>query len=230
MATVDEGPGPSKARLLLNRLRNYLVAGILVTVPASVTIWVLYEFFLSPAWILTLVPSSWNIQGVNIKGLLSAIPGLGAILTIIVVVCVGFLTTNILGRRAVKLWEGLIQRLPVVSTIYQGVKQLLEAIFTSDSSRFDDVVYLEFPRRGVWSIGFVTGPAFQQSCAKVGEPCVHVFVPTTPNPTNGFFLIVPRSDVINSGLSVEEAFKLIMSAGIVTPKMPEAAPEPGDDK
>jgi len=219
MTTVDDGPGPGKARALLTRVRNYLVAGILVTVPASVTIWVLYEFFLSPDWILLLVPSSWNVQGVNVKEFLGSIPGLGAVLTIVVVIIVGFLTTNFLGRRAVSLWESLIQRLPVVSTIYQGVKQLLEAIFTSDSSRFDDVVYLEFPRKGVWSIGFVTGEAFQQSCEKVGERCVNVFIPTTPNPTNGFFLIVPKSEVVYSGLSVEQAFKLIMSAGIVTPKL-----------
>lgn len=219
MTTVDKGSRPAKARALLSRLRNYLVAGILVTVPASVTIWVLYRFFLSPDWILLLVPANWSVQDVNIKELLGSIPGLGAILTIVVVIIVGFLVTNIVGRRAVKLWESLIQRLPVISTIYQGVKQLLEAIFTSDSSRFDDVVYLEFPRKGMWSLGFVTGAAFEGSCEKIGQPCVNVFVPTTPNPTNGFFLMVPRSDLIYSGLSVEDAFKLIMSAGIVTPKM-----------
>jgi len=108
---------------------------------------------------------------------------------------------------------------PIISTIYQGVKQLLEAIFTSDSSRFRDVVYLQYPREGIWSIGFVTGPTFEAATDKIGRRCLNVFVPTTPNPTSGFYLLVPEEDVIYSGLSVEQAFKLIMSAGIVAPDM-----------
>ncbi len=215
-------PDPKPRRLLRNylaRLRNYFVAGLLVTVPAVVTIWVFNRFVLSLDGVLHLIPSDWSIQERAIKEILTAIPGLGAIATLICVVVVGFLATNFVGRRLVAYTEQLIERVPIISTIYQGVKQLLEAIFTSDETRFRDVVYLQYPRKGIWSLGFVTGPCFESAAEKIGRPCLNVFVPTTPNPTSGFYLLVPETDVIYSGLSVEQAFKLIMSAGIVAPEI-----------
>ncbi|MDP7114863.1 MAG: DUF502 domain-containing protein [Myxococcota bacterium] len=215
-------PDPKPKRLWRNylaRVRNYFVAGLLVTVPAVVTIWVFNRFVLSLDGVLHLIPSDWAIQGRGIKEILTAIPGLGAIATLVCVVVVGFLATNFLGRQLVNYTERVIQRVPVISTIYQGVKQLLEAIFTSDSSRFREVVYLQYPRVGVWSLGFVTGTAYDAATEKIGRQCLNVFVPTTPNPTSGFYLLVPEEDVIYSGLSVEQAFKLIMSVGIVAPDL-----------
>ncbi len=213
-------PKPKKLwRNYLARLRNYFVAGLLVTVPAVVTIWVFNRFVLSLDGVLHWIPTDWVIQERSIKQILTAIPGLGAIATLLCVVVVGFLATNFVGRRLVRYTEQLITRVPIISTIYQGVKQLLEAIFTSDSSRFTDVVYLQYPRKGIWSIGFVTGPTYDSAVDKIGVRCLNVFVPTTPNPTSGFYLLVPEKDVIYSGLSVEQAFKLIMSAGIVAPNL-----------
>ncbi len=212
-----KAPSSRPVRNALARLRNYLVAGILVTVPALVTCWVFYSFFLSIDGVLAVVPGSWEIRGLNIKALLTSIPGLGAMLTIGTVIVVGFLTTNFLGRRTVVITERVIQRVPILSKVYGAIKQLLEAIFSSDSSRFRDVVYIQYPRVGIWSIAFVTGETFVGASDRIGAECLNVFVPTTPNPTSGFYLMVPAADVVPSGLTVEDAFKLIMSAGIVTP-------------
>lgn len=204
-------------RNALTRLRNYLVAGILITVPALVTCWVFYRFFLSIDGVLAVIPGNWEIRGLNIKALLTSIPGLGAMLTIATVIIVGFLTTNFLGRRTVAITERVIRRVPILSTVYGAIKQLLEALFSSDSSRFRDVVYIQYPREGIWSIAFVTGETYDAASEVLGQKCLNVFVPTTPNPTSGFYLMIPQADVIRSGLTVEDAFKLIMSAGIVTP-------------
>lgn len=209
------------ARDYATRLRNYFVAGIIVTVPLVVTIWVVNRFVLQLDGVLRLIPPSWNVQGLNIGEILRAIPGVGAVTTLFAVVVLGFLTTNLVGRRVVRLTEDVIHRVPILSTIYQGVKQLVQAIFTEDRSRFSDVVYIEYPRRGIWSIGFLTGETFQRAVDRIGVECLNVFIPTTPNPTSGFYLMVPRDDVMHAGLSVEEAFKVIMSAGIVSPGYPE---------
>jgi uncharacterized membrane protein len=213
----SEQPSGS-AGSILRKLRNYLVAGALVSVPVYATLWVFHRFFLSVEGVLRLIPRGLVVGGVEIRHLLTSIPGLGAILTLACVVLVGFLTTNLLGKRVVSLYETVIQRVPVLRTVYQGVKQLLQAVFSNKgASSFSDVVYVEWPRKRVWSIGFLTGPAFPDVSAKVGRECVSVFVPTTPNPTTGFYLILPRKDVIRAALSVEQAFKLIMSGGLVHP-------------
>jgi uncharacterized membrane protein len=217
---LDRG-GRRKLRGLVGdqaaRLRNYFVAGIIVTVPLVVTIWVFNRFVLQLDGVLHWVPSSWIISGISIKELLQTIPGLGAVTTLVFVVIVGFLTTNLVGRRVVRATEKLIQRVPILSTIYQGVKQLVEALASSDMSRFSEVVYLEYPRRGIWSIGFVTGDTYEGSRDLLRDRLLNVFVPTTPNPTSGFYLLVPAEDVVRAGITIEEAFKLIMSAGIVSP-------------
>lgn len=209
-------------RGVLARLRNYLVAGALVSVPAYVTFWVFYRFFLSLRGVLHLFPESWVIRDINIRELLISIPGVGAIITVVCVVAVGALATNFVGRRIIRLSEKIIAHVPILSTIYQSVKQLMVTVFRGDSSRFDDVVYLEYPRRGMWSIGFVTGDTYAAARDKIGTNCVNVFVPTTPNPTSGFYLIVPEEDVIRAEITVEQAFKLIMSAGLVNPDSEDA--------
>ncbi len=218
-----EGSSPPRTRVraTLVRLRTYLLSGILVTVPLLITGWVFYRFFLSMDGVLHVVPGSWEIHGLNIKRLLTSIPGLGALLTIGTVIAVGAATTNFVGRRAVSWTERLILPIPVLSTIYQGVKQLLEAVFSGESTRFNEVVYIEYPRRGIWSVGFVTGRTWAGANEIIGAECVNVFIPTTPNPTSGFYLMVPRDDVIFTDLTVEQAFKLIMSAGIVNPRATE---------
>ena len=126
------------------------------------------------------------------------------------------------GHELVRLWERLLSRVPVARSIYAGVKQLLEAIFTTEqSSRFNSVVMIEYPRRGVYALAFVTGTARGLIQEATEQTMINCFLPTTPNPTSGFYLLVPEEDVIEVDLSVEEAFKVIMSAGLVTPETPE---------
>ena len=216
------------ARDYAARLRNYFVAGIIVSIPLVVTVWVFNRFVLQLDGVLHLVPQSWNVRGLDIGEVLRSIPGLGAVATLFTVVVLGFLTTNLVGRRVVRFTEEVIRRVPILSTIYQGVKQLIQALMTEDKSRFRDVVYIEYPRRGIWSVGFLTGETFEGAVERIGVECLNVFVPTTPNPTSGFYLMIPREQVIRSGLTVEEAFKLIMSAGIVNPKASEEAGRPAD--
>ena len=201
-----------------SRLRTYLVTGIIVAVPALVTAWVFYEIVLDLEGVLKFIPPNWIVRGWSIREVLMSIPGLGMVATVLCVIIVGFLTTNILGRRAVRFTENAIQRVPILSTIYHGVKQLVESLFSADQSRFSDVVYIEYPRKGIWSIGFLTGETFEGAVHRIGIRCINVFVPTTPNPTSGYYLIVPIEDAIHADLTIEEAFKLIMSAGIVSPE------------
>jgi len=202
----------------VSRLRTYLVTGIIVTVPTLVTAWVFYEVVLDLEGVLKFIPASWVVRGVSIREVALSIPGVGTLATLLCVVIVGFLTTNIIGRRAVRFTERAIQRVPILSTIYQGVKQLVESLFANEKSRFSDVVYIQYPRKGIWSIGFLTGETFEGASQRIGARCFNVFVPTTPNPTSGYYLIVPIEDAIHADLSIEEAFKLIMSAGIVSPE------------
>lgn len=223
LPSSDPRARPIFGRSVVTRLRNYLMAGIVVSAPALVTFWVFHRFFLSLDGVLELLPDSWEAGGRNLKELLTSVPGLGAVLTLLCVVAVGFLATNLVGRRVLKISEEVIKRLPVLSTIYGSVKQLLEAVFSSDGSRFSEVVYVEYPRAGLWSIAFVTGPAFAGADERLGRPCVSLFIPTTPNPTSGFYILAPKEDVVPSGLTVEQAFKLIMSAGIVGPDSAPAA-------
>lgn len=206
------------ARDYVSRLRTYLVTGIIVTVPTLVTAWVFYEVVLDLEGVLKFIPQSWQIRDWSIREVLLSIPGLGMVATVLCVIIVGFLTTNILGRRAVRFTERVIHRVPILSTIYQGVKQLVESLFSADQSRFSDVVYIQYPRKELWSVGFLTGETFEGACRRIGARCLNVFVPTTPNPTSGYYLIVPIEDVIHADLTIEEAFKLIMSAGIVSPE------------
>ncbi len=221
LAKKDKREISDLARDYAARLRNYFVAGIIVTIPLVVTVWVFNKFVLQLDGVLHLVPSNWTIQGWSIGELLRGIPGLGAVTTLFAVVILGFLTTNLVGRRVVRYTEKVIVRVPILSTIYQGVKQLVQALFTEDRSRFSDVVYIEYPRRGIWSIGFLTGETFDGAVDRIGVECLNVFIPTTPNPTSGFYLMIPREQVIHAGLTVEEAFKVIMSAGIVNPDTPD---------
>lgn len=222
LAKKDRRQVKGLARDYAARLRNYFVAGIIVTVPLVVTVWVFNRFVLQLDGVLHLIPASWTVRGWDIGELLRAIPGLGAVTTLFAIVILGFLTTNLVGRRVVRFTEEVIHRVPILSTIYQGVKQLIQALITEDKSRFRDVVYIEYPRKGIWSVGFLTGETFEGAVDRIGIECLNVFIPTTPNPTSGFYLMVPREQVVHAGLTVEEAFKLIMSAGIVNPDAPTA--------
>ena len=194
-------------------LRRYLVAGLLVWVPLGVTL--LIVTFLVDLMDQTLLLLPERIQPENLLGY--RIPGLGAVLTAIIVLVTGVIVTNLFGMQLFTIGERLLQRIPLVRSIYASVKQVTESMFSSGKS-FRKVVLVEYPRKSMWSLAFQTGSGAQEITGKTGEDIVNVFIPTTPNPTSGFFLMVPRTDVIELDMSVDDGLKMLLSVGVVVPE------------
>ena len=211
-------------RSLNTMLRRYFVAGMLAFAPIGITLWA----------IASIVRYLDNLLLPRLLGLLfpevqdpPTIPLVGAMFTLVVILLFGVIARHLFGWELVRVTERLLQRVPVARNIYTAVKQLFEAIFRSDTgTTFSRVVLVEYPRRDVWAIAFTTGPAKGVLQEIRPDTMINVFVPTTPNPTSGFFLIVPESDLRTVDLTVEQAFKLIMSAGLVSPEEGEPAPDP----
>lgn len=146
------------------------------------------------------------------------IPGLGLVITVVVVLIAGFLTTNYVGRFFLNLWDEIMYHIPLVNSVYRTVKQVVEAVWKNDDKKaFKQLVLIEYPRRGIYSLGYLTGPAVAEVSMRTNTDLVNVFVPTSPNPTSGFLLLVPREEVIPLDMSLEEGIKLIISAGVVNP-------------
>lgn len=204
---------PSK-RSLLTKLRAYLLTGILVTAPITITAWLTIAIvnFVDKR-VEKFIPAQYNPE----QFLPFSIPGLGLIAVIIFLVVVGMLATNFLGRFFVRIGENILDRLPVIRSLYGAIKQIFETVFANQSEAFREVIMVEYPRKGMWVIGFLTGKAKGEVQKKTKSDTVNVFVPTTPNPTSGFLLFVPEKDIIRMDMSVEEGLKLVVSAGIVTP-------------
>jgi uncharacterized membrane protein len=194
-------------------LRRYLVAGILVWLPILVVIWVIRFLVQLMDQTLLLLPEAYRPEA--LFGF--ALPGLGALLAFSIVLVTGLLVTNLIGRQLVGYWEELLQRIPLVRSIYSSVKGLAESVFSQDSA-FRKVVLIPYPRAGVWSIGFLTAENLGEISAKTGVPSVCVFIPTTPNPTSGFIVIVPRTEVIELAMNVDAAMKMIVTLGVVAPQ------------
>lgn len=154
---------------------------------------------------------------------LADIPGLGLFVVLLFVILIGILARSFLGSRIVRIGEWIVEKIPIVRTIYVGIKQLFETIFASDEARFQDVVLVEYPRRGIYCIGFVTGRTTGEVQVVTQEETVNIFIPTTPNPTSGFLLMVPKNDLVYMKMSVEEAVKMVISGGIVTPEFAQEA-------
>lgn len=207
----------------LGALRAALIAGALVLMPIGVTVWVLSKLVALADSTLKLLPAAWQPEAL----LGFPVPGLGVLLSLIGVSIVGFAMRYYAGQRVLAGVELLLQRVPVASSIYQGVKQLLDTIFAQKGKHFSDVVLIEYPRRGLYSVAFVTNRQPFVALPELGdEPLVSVFLPTTPNPTSGFFMVVPEHELKRINMTVEEAFKLVMSAGIVLPAGPAADTAP----
>jgi uncharacterized membrane protein len=202
-------------------VKRDLFAGTLVLAPLGITIWVFWTLVGLADGLLRLLPA--HLQPQAILGV--HVPGLGVLLTVVVVAVVGMAMRYYAGRRIVEAYERLLQKVPLLSGVYVGFKQLFETIFSQDGRNFREVVVLEYPRPGIWSLGFVTSDR-PVIAAPDGSALTSVFVPTTPNPTSGFYLLVSRAELRPAGLSVEEAFKAIMSAGIVLPDRPPPPPPP----
>lgn len=196
-------------------LRRYLVAGILVWLPILATIWVVS--FIVDVMDRTLVLLPEHLRPKAVLGV--SIPGLGVVFAFVVVLVTGLAVTNLVGRQLVAYWEELLHRIPLVRSVYGGVKTFAESVLTSTHS-FHQVVAVEYPRPGIWSIGFVTAEDVPEVSAKTGEPLVCVFISPAPNPTAGFIILVPRSELIALEMTVDAAMKMIVTCGVVTPPYP----------
>lgn len=194
-------------------MRKYLIAGLLVWMPLGVTFLVVRAIvgFLDKS--LLLLPDAF--QPDRLLGF--HIPGLGVLLAIALVLVTGMIMANLLGRRLVAFWESLLARIPLVRTLYSAVKQIMEAVLATDAKSFRKVLLVEYPRKGVWSLAFMTSDDLGEVQDKTIANVISVFIPTTPNPTSGFVLMVPESDVIELDMAVEEGLKMIISMGVVVP-------------
>lgn len=194
-------------------MRKYFITGLLILVPLAITAWVLNLVISTMDQSLLIVPLRWQPR--TLIGF--DIPGLGTILTIAIVFVTGLLTNNLVGSYLVKLWERLLHRIPVVSSLYGSVKQVSDTLFSSSGNAFRKAVLLPYPHAGSYTIGFLTGtPGGDVQNHLVGD-YVSIYVPTTPNPTSGFFLMMERSKVVELDMSVDAALKYIVSMGVVAP-------------
>jgi len=198
---------------MMKRLRRYLVAGILVWLPLGITIIIVRFLIGLMDKTLVLVPQPYRPE----EWLGVAIPGLGVILTILLLLVTGILTANFVGRAFVGGWESLMDRIPVARSIYSAAKNFAEIVFSDSGNAFSKVLLVEYPRKGIYTLTFQTATEIGEIQARTGEDVVACFVPTTPNPTSGFIIVVPKKDVMELDMEVDEAVKLIMSLGVVVP-------------
>ena len=197
---------------LLTRLRNYLISGLLFWIPLILTI-IVIKFFLE--FINSLVPQEYLPEA--IFNLDTSIPGSGIILLFLIILITGILVTNILGRRLVALWEKLLNRIPGFRNIYNILKKDSDTVLNTSSQSFKKAFLIQYPSKGIWVIAFQSGDYRGEAESIIGEETINLFVPTTPNPTSGFFVLIPKKDAFELDISVEDAFKLVISAGVVTP-------------
>jgi uncharacterized membrane protein len=209
-------------------VKRYLIAGLVIWIPLVITLWVLRGIVTTMDELVTpLMPGDWRPE----TWLGIAIPGTGLIVTAVVVVVTGVLASNLIGQRLVQGWESLLARIPIVKSLYGGVKQVSDTLFSPGGQAFRKAVLLQYPRAGTWTIGFQAGVPGGELASTLGDDMISVYVPTTPNPTSGFLLMVSRSDVRELQMSVDEALKYVISMGVVGPELVEAqAPAQGADQ
>lgn len=194
-------------------MKKYFITGLLVLVPLLITVWVISSLVGMMDQSLLLLPESWRPKAQ--LGL--EVPGVGALLTLLIVFVTGLIATNFFGKQLILLWEALLARVPVVKSIYASVKQVSDTLFSDSGNAFRQAVLVQFPRVDSWTIAFVTGKPGGDVANHLRGDYVSVFVPTTPNPTGGYFLMMPRAEVITLDMSVDEALKYIISMGVVAP-------------
>ena len=198
--------------------RRYLVAGLLVWVPLGVTLLIINFLVDLMDQTLLLLPRGYRPEALIGR----SIPGVGLVLTFIVVWITGVVVTNLFGRRLYRLGELILGRIPFVRSIYSAVKQVTETLLSGSGKSFRKVCLVEYPRPGLWSLAFVTGDGAQEIKDRTGRDVVNIFIPTTPNPTSGFFLMVPRDEVIELAMSVDDGLKMLISVGVVMPETKKA--------
>ena len=200
---------------VLTKIRGYFLTGIIVTAPVGLTFYVSFLFIgFIDAKVRNIIPVQYHYDNI----LPFEIPGLGLLFVFIMLTFIGFLTAGLIGRYIIKLGERIIARLPIIRSVYGALKQIFESVLKTSSKSFREVVLIEYPRKGIWAIGFITGDTKGEVQDSLKEELVNVFLPTTPNPTSGFLLFVPRKDLKVLNMNVEEGIKMVISGGIVTPK------------
>ena len=210
-------------RSLAARLRTYFFAGVLVTAPLGITVYVAWSVIRAIDEAVTaLIPPAYNPN----TYLPFDIPGIGLLLLMVALTLVGFLTANYLGRLLVRTGEKIVGRMPVVRGLYSAVKQIFESVLKSQAKSFSEVVLVEFPRKGMWTLGLVIGETYGEVLEKTGQKMHNVYLPTTPNPTSGYLVFLPRAEMIHLDMKVEDCLKMIISGGIVTPPYRSQGPKP----
>lgn len=197
-------------------IRSYLLAGLVVWLPVLVTLVVLRFLIDLLDQTISLLPAAYRPEqlfGVHV-------PGLGVLLSLVLLLITGIIATNIIGQQLVSWSESILERIPLVRSIYNAVKQVIQAVVATNSDAFRKVLLVEYPRQGMWTLAFQTGSANSEISTQAGDELVSIFVPTTPNPTSGFLMMVPKKDVVELSMTVEEALKFIISLGVMQPVHP----------
>ncbi len=199
---------------VISKIWRHFLSGVLVTAPLALTAYIVWQTITTiDEKVKSLIPAKYYFE----KYIPFDLPGFGIIIAFVVFTLIGTFATGFLGRLFVKTGERFVNRMPVVRGLYSAVKQIFEAVFKRDKNSFREVVLIEYPRKALWSLGFVTGVTQGEVQQGTKEEVVNVFVPTTPNPTSGYLLFVPRSDLKPMSMTVEEGIKMVVSAGIITP-------------
>lgn len=197
----------------MTSLRKYFVAGLLIWIPLGITLWLMFFIIGLMDKSMLLLPAALRTEawaGVYI-------PGIGAVLTLLIILTTGAITANFFGRKMLDVWDGILHRIPIVRSVYGGVKQISDTLFSPEGKAFRKAVLVRYPHAGTWTVALLTGVPQHEVADKLGHEQLSVFVPTTPNITAGFFLIVPKTDVIELAMSVDEALKYIISMGVAEP-------------
>ena len=218
MATSDKNPNKSYSFRVLAKVRGNFLAGLIVIAPIGFTMWIINSIIgWIDGWVLPLIPYNYHFAeyiGINLKGL-------GVMFFLVFTVLVGWVAKGILGRTFLRIGENLVDRTPIVRSVYSGIKQIAETVLSSRDSSFEKACLIEYPRKGIWAIAFVASDSRGEIAEKNPDKqnqLVSVFIPTTPNPTSGFLLFIPKSDIKYLDMTIEEAAKLVISAGLVYPK------------
>ncbi|MEX0591362.1 MAG: DUF502 domain-containing protein [Xanthobacteraceae bacterium] len=236
MNPSDNPSGPEPVQLpartgLAGRIRNYFLTGLVIAAPLAITIYIVWWLVhWIDGWVKPLIPASYDPD----YYLPFSLPGVGVVLAFVFITLLGFLTANLLGRTLISYGERLLGRMPLVRTVYGGLKQMFETMLTSKTATFSKVVLIEYPRRETWSLAFVAMPAtgevrdVLQTNDEFDNQIMTVYVPTTPNPTSGYLLFAKRKEMIELDMTIEEAAKLVITGGLVTPEYDKRIKRPAD--
>lgn len=198
---------------MFTKLRKYIITGLLIWVPLGITIFVIKLLVDLMDKTILLLPPAWRPE--NLFGF--DVPALGIVISAMIIFITGFFLTNFAGRRLIRFWESILDRIPLVRSIYSSVKQVTQTILSTDNDTFNEVLLIQYPRKGIWTLCFKTSDSPKSFNEATDDELITVFVPTTPNPTSGFILFIPKKDVKKMDIDVEDALKLVMSLGVVTP-------------